>query len=184
MTASFGVTQDLTLSIDVGTGSVRAALVDASGAILSIAAVEQQQIVPTFGWSEQPCIGWWARLVQATRTVLAQTPNAARRIAAVCACGQMHGTVLVDGDGVPTRPNAPLWNDKRTLGLVAAFEATHPAHDYLQDSGNPATPAWPGFKLAWLRDNDPTAYARAAYMLMPKDFINLTPDRRDRNGPG
>ena len=42
---------DLALSIDVGTGSVRAALVDAAGRILSIAAHEHDQIVPRFGWS-------------------------------------------------------------------------------------------------------------------------------------
>ena len=164
---------DLTLSIDVGTGSVRAALVDAGGAIASIAAVEQQQVVPAFGWSEQSVVGWWEGVAQATRTVLDRTPGAAQKVAAVCACGQMHGTVLVDGDGVPTRANAPLWNDKRTVALVAEFEAAHPSADYLRDSGNPATPAWPGFKLAWLRDHDPDAYARAAHVLMPKDFINL-----------
>ena len=161
----------LTLSIDVGTGSVRAALVDAGGAIVAIAAVEQQQIVPAFGWSEQSVAGWWDGVVQATRTVLDRVPGAAQRIEAVCACGQMHGTVLLDGDGEPTRPTAPLWNDKRTNALVAEFEATH--SDYLRDTGNPATPAWPGFKLAWLRDNDPGAYAQAAHVLMPKDFINF-----------
>ena len=85
--------------------------------------------------------------MQATRTVLDVVPEAAHRIAAVCACGQMHGTVLVDGDGVPTRSNVPLWNDKRTLALVADLEAKHAAVDYLPDSGNPATPAWPAFKL-------------------------------------
>ncbi len=164
---------DLTLSIDVGTGSVRAALVDPRGAILAIAAVEQQQVVPQFGWSEQSVEGWWTGVVQAVRTVLDEVPEAAARVAAICACGQMHGTVLVDAAGRPTRETAPLWNDKRTAGLVAAFEAAHPTADYLARNGNPATPAWPGFKLAWLRDHDPDAYRRAAHVLMPKDFVNL-----------
>ncbi len=173
MTLNAGAPQDLTLSIDVGTGSVRAAAVDRSGAILAIAAVEQQQVVPAFGWAEQSVAGWWEGVAQATRTVLDRVPDGARRIAAVCACGQMHGTVLVDGAGVPTRANAPLWNDKRTLALVAAYEAEHPEADYLADTGNPATPAWPGFKLAWLRDHEAEAYARAAHVLMPKDYVNL-----------
>ena len=164
---------DLTLSIDVGTGSIRAALVDGVGAILEIAAVEQRQIVPAFGWSEQSVEGWWDGVVHATRAVLARLPDAAKRVAAVCACGQMHGTVLVDSDGRPTRANAPLWNDKRTVPLVAAFEAANPPESYIDQTGNPATPAWPGFKLAWLRDHDPEAFSRAAQVLMPKDFINL-----------
>ena len=96
MSSGRGTGSDLTLSIDVGTGSVRAALVDPSGTILAIAAVEQHQIVPAFGWAEQSVEGWWSGVVQAIRTVLDQVPGSAGRIAAVCACGQMHGTVLVD----------------------------------------------------------------------------------------
>ena len=168
-----GVAKDLTLAIDVGTGSVRAALVDTAGAILSIAAVEQHQVVPAFGWSEQSVDGWWTGVVEAIREVLDKVPDATQRVDAVCACGQMHGTVLVDGNGVPTRSHAPLWNDKRTTALVAAFEAEHAAADYLERTANPATPAWPGFKLAWLRDRDPEAYRRTSHVLMPKDFINL-----------
>nr|WP_188910799.1 FGGY family carbohydrate kinase [Aureimonas endophytica] len=165
--------KDLTLSIDVGTGSVRAALVDRGGAILALDAVEQQQIVPAFGWAEQEVEGWWRGAARAVRAVLNRVPEAAARIEAVAACGQMHGTVLVDAEGRPVRPTAPLWNDKRTVERVAAFEATHAARDYLPLTANPATPAWPAFKLAWLRDDDPAAFARAAHVLMPKDFVNL-----------
>ena len=165
--------KDLTLAIDVGTGSVRAALVDGRGTILAIEAVEQHQTVPAFGWAEQSAQGWWDGVVRATRAALCRVPDAAARVEAVCACGQMHGTVLVDADGRPTRDSVPLWNDKRTLSEVAAFEAAHRPADYLPRTANPATPAWPGFKLAWLRNNDPDAYDRATYVLMPKDFVNL-----------
>lgn len=168
-----GADKDLTLAIDVGTGSVRAALVDTDGFILAIEAVEGHQSVPAFGWAEQSAEGWWDGVVCAVRAVLARVPDAAARIEAVCACGQMHGTVLVDADGRPTRDAVPLWNDKRTLGEVAAFEAIHRQEDYLSLTGSPATPAWPGFKLAWLRDHDLDAYGRATHVLMPKDFINL-----------
>lgn len=165
--------RDLTLAIDVGTGSVRAALVDSTGAIVHIVAREHDQIVPRFGWAEQRPADWWAGVVHAVRSVLAAVEGARDRILAVCACGQMHGTVLVDGAGRPTRDTAPLWNDKRTAGLVAAFERHNAPASYLKLTGNPATPAWPGFKLAWLREHDPEAYRSAAAVLMPKDFVNL-----------
>ena len=165
--------RDLTLSIDVGTGSVRAALVDRHGEILHIASHEHEQIVPAFGWAEQRPEDWWSGVVQAIRATLEAVDGARERIAAVCACGQMHGTVLVDGKGRPTRDTVPLWNDKRTADLVAAFERANPPASYLSESGNPPTPAWPGFKLVWLRDHDPTAYQAAAAVVMPKDFINL-----------
>jgi xylulokinase len=165
--------RDLTLSIDVGTGSARAALVDRTGRILHLAAREHDQMVPRFGWAEQRPEEWWTGVVQSVRAVLAAVEGAKARIAAVCACGQMHGTVLVDGKGRPTRDTAPLWNDKRTAGLVASFERGNDPASYLGETGNPPTPAWPGFKLAWLKEHDPKAYAAAAAILMPKDFVNL-----------
>lgn len=165
--------RDLTLSIDVGTGSVRAAVVDGAGVILHIASREHDQIVPAFGWAEQRPQDWWEGVIHAIRATLAAVDGARDRIAAVCACGQMHGTVLVDEAGNSTRATAPLWNDKRTVDLVSAFERTNAPESYLSESGNPPTPAWPGFKLAWLRDNDPDAYHAAHAVIMPKDFINL-----------
>jgi xylulokinase len=165
--------RDLTLSIDVGTGSVRAALVDGQGTIVAISAREHDQIVPEFGWAEQRPVDWWAGVVQAIRGALREVDGAAGSIAAVAACGQMHGTVLVDGKGQPTRDSAPLWNDKRTVAIVEAFERDNRPEAYLAETGNPPAPAWPGFKLAWLRDNDAHAYRDAAAVLMPKDYVNL-----------
>jgi xylulokinase len=163
----------LTLAIDVGTGSVRSALVDSKGKILVIAAREHEQIVPQFGWSEQRPGDWWQGVVATIREVLDKIPQARPNIDAIAACGQMHGTVLVDDAGKLVRDSAPLWNDKRTVGYVTAFEKLHRPESYLADSANPATPAWPGFKLQWLRDNDPDAYLQTAAVLMPKDYINL-----------
>ena len=139
-----------TLSIDIGTGSARAALVDGNGRIVSIAAREHEQIVPQFGWAEQQADEWWKGTVESIRKLLDAQPGRASRIEAVAACGQMHGTVLIDGEGRLTRQNVPLWNDKRTLEIVRQFEATQEPENYLAESGNPPTPAWPGFKLAWL----------------------------------
>src|SRR3569833_2137383 len=107
------MSRDVTLAIDVGTGSARAALVDRSGRILHIASREYAQIVPSFGWAEQRPDDWWNGVVHSIRAVMADMEDAADRIAAICACGQMHGTVLGDEAGALTRPTAPLWNDKR-----------------------------------------------------------------------
>lgn len=164
---------ELFLTIDVGTGSVRAALVDTNGKVLTIATREHEQIVPQFGWAEQRPADWWNGVVGTIRQVLDTVPDARSRISIVSACGQMHGTVLVDDQAKLARDTAPLWNDKRTVAYVEAFEKMHRPETYLADSANPATPAWPGFKLQWLRDNDRQAWARTAAVLMPKDFINL-----------
>jgi xylulokinase len=165
--------RDLYLSVDVGTGSARAALVDANGYILHIASREHEQIVPAHGWSEQRPEDWWVGVAAVLREVIGKVGRDAGRIAALCACGQMHGTVLLDANGELTRDTAPLWNDKRTSADVAAFEAGNLPGSYLAATANPPTPAWPAFKLRWIRDHDPQAFARTAAVLMPKDFINF-----------
>src|SRR6218665_3068540 len=164
---------ELTLAIDVGTGSARAALMNADGAIAAVAARELTQTVRQFGWSEQQPLAWWSGVVASVHDLLAQVPDARGRIAMVLASGQMRGRVLLDAAGPPPRDPAPLWNDKRTSAHVAAYEAAHADSDFLPRTANPATPAWPAFKLQWLRDNDAQAYQSAWKMLVPKDFINF-----------
>jgi sugar (pentulose or hexulose) kinase len=51
--------KDLLLAIDVGTGSVRAALFTYAGRMLALAAREHDQIVPGFGRAEQRPADWW-----------------------------------------------------------------------------------------------------------------------------
>jgi xylulokinase len=50
--------KDLLLAIDVGTGSVRAALINLTGETVAFSAQEHDQIVPQFGWSEQRPAAW------------------------------------------------------------------------------------------------------------------------------
>ncbi|TIM72818.1 MAG: pentose kinase [Mesorhizobium sp.] len=163
---------ELFLAIDVGTGSVRAALIDVAGKILELASREHDQIVPEFGWAEQRPLDWWEGARASVKTVLDRVEGARENISAICVCGQMHGLVLLDAHGALTRDTAPLWNDKRTVDLVRRFEQANEPDSYLPESGNTPTPAWPGFKLQWVRDNDPAAYARSAVAIMPKDYIN------------
>src|SRR3954447_15339635 len=112
------MSRNLYLSVDVGTGSVRAAVVDAAGHIQHMASREHEQIVPAHGWSEQRPEDWWAGVTAVLNEVIGQLGADASRVAALCACGQMHATVLVDDGGNLTRATAPLWNDKRTLDAV------------------------------------------------------------------
>ncbi len=165
--------RDLLLAIDVGTGSVRAALLDGAGETVAFAAQEHEQIVPQYGWSEQRPADWWNGAVAVIRRVLDALPGAAARIAAVGACGQMHATVLVDADGEPAVDAVPLWNDKRNRAEVDRFmRATH-WRALLPVAGNPPSVAWWAFKLQWLQAHRSAEFARACMVLSPKDWINF-----------
>src|SRR3984893_18375499 len=174
------MTKDLQLAIDVGTGSARVALVSQSGKIVAFAAKEYSQIIPRFGWSQQRPQIWWEGMVFGIRRVVEEVHDAADRIAGIAACGQMHATVLIDGAGELALEEVPLWNDKRTRELVNRFLQENDADALFPITANPPTVAWPAFKLAWIKQNEPKAYDAARTLLMPKDYINfkLTGERR------
>ncbi len=165
--------KDLLLAIDVGTGSVRAALISVTGETVAFSAQEHDQIVPEFGWSEQRPESWWEGAVKSVRIVLAKVDQGPHRVAGVAACGQMHGTVLIDDDGRLVLDRVPLWNDKRTREIVDEFQRTHDIKSILPIVGNPPTVAFAAFKLMWIKRHEPKAYAAARTLLMPKDYINF-----------
>jgi len=161
------------IAVDIGTGSTRAAAMSPDGQVLKVAARAYEQIVPAYGWSEQRPEDWWNAAKAVLSEVTAWAADEGIAIEAVAACGQMHGTVLVDQDGRLTRDAVPLWNDKRTLDYVRGFEEREDIAAWLPRTANPPTPAWPAFKLQWLRDHDPEAWADTATVFMPKDYINM-----------
>ncbi len=165
--------KDKILTIDVGTGSTRAAIVRIDGAMIGFAQREYEQTTPRAGWSEQAPSLWWQAACDCIREVLYRYPETAAQIAVIGACGQMHGTVLLDDRGELVEDRALLWNDKRSQPQVDAFIAREGREKWLAHLNNPPAAAWPAFKLAWWRENHPDRWSQLAKVLMPKDYINF-----------
>src|SRR5947209_4238929 len=141
--------------------------------MLALSARPHHQTVPGFGWAEQRPLDWWFGAVESIRGTIEAVEGAAHRIAAIAACGQMHGTVLVEAGGGLALDSVQLWNDKRPSAEVAAFVAAHDVDALWPLAANPPSVAWPGFKLQWIARHQPNALARAASLLMPKDYVNF-----------
>ncbi|HAT1685306.1 TPA: pentose kinase, partial [Klebsiella oxytoca] len=165
--------KDKILTIDVGTGSTRAAILRIDGAMIGFAQREYEQTTPRAGWSEQAPSLWWQAACDCIREVLYRYPETAAQIAVIGACGQMHGTVLLDDRGELVEDRALLWNDKRSQPQVDAFSAREGREKWLAHLNNPPAAAWPAFKLAWWREHHPERWPQLAKVLMPKDYINF-----------
>lgn len=158
------------LALDIGTGSVRAGLINLAGKLVACRARNHETYFPRHGWVEQAPSDWWRGIKCSVTALLSDAPEA--EIEALVCCGQMHAPVLVDASGDPVQQYVPLWNDKRCFDLARDINGmiaggTFPA------TINPATTAWPGIKLLWLARHDPAVLDRASTLLMPKDYINL-----------
>ena len=159
------------LAIDTGTQTTRAALVSADGSLLDMASSPLSMSTPRPGWAEQEPERWWSATVDNVSAVMSRNPGTA--VAAVAACGQMHGVVALDKAGRPLAPRVGIWCDKRAEDQVARFLARPDARRLSALAANVPLPAWAGFKMAWYCEEEPDLYQQAKSFLVVKDFLNL-----------
>jgi sugar (pentulose or hexulose) kinase len=161
------------LAIDVGTQSVRAAVVTAAGRILGIGQCKHEVDTPHPNWAQQRPDQWWDEACRAIRQVLGDTAVAPDSLAAVAVCGQMHGPVGIDEAGRVTTSWVQLWCDKRCQAQCERLRREHDEARLASIAANPINPAWTGLKVRWHKDNEPEVYDRTRWFLVPKDFINF-----------
>jgi xylulokinase len=155
------------LGIDIGTSSVKAALVDETEALLGQASAPLTVSRPQPSFAEQDAESWW----QASVAAVQQLPRAARaQVRALGLSGQMHGATLLDRDGRVLRP-AILWNDGRSLAQCAELERRVPRARAI--TGNIVMPGFTAPKLLWVAEHEPEIFRRVASVLLPKDFVRF-----------
>ena len=84
----------------------------------------------------------------------------------------MHGLVLLDAADRVLRP-AILWNDQRTGAECAEIEERIGFERLVALTGNRALPGFTAPKLVWVRKHEPDVWAKAAHVLLPKDYVRL-----------
>jgi FGGY-family pentulose kinase len=158
----------LLLGLDVGTQSLRAALIDAHGRTVSVGVAPIETTYPRPTWAEQNPIGWWSAACEAVRLALAPHDVEPGQIAGIgldcTAC-----TVLAcDMAGQPHRP-ALLWMDQRAFREAAEISDTKdPVLRYV--SGR-VSPEWMLPKALWLKRNQPEVYDRAERIVECTDWM-------------
>jgi len=165
----------LLLGIDLGTSSIKVAVVDpATQQTLATAQypdTEAPILVRHPGWAEQSPDTWWEYVQQAIRKVHASGAYDPQDITAIGIAYQMHGLVLVDKDQRVLRDSI-IWCDSRAVpygdkAFAAIGEEKSLTH-LLNSPGN-----FTAAKLAWVKEQEPAVYDRIATVLLPGDFIAL-----------
>jgi xylulokinase len=158
------------MGIDVSTTSSKALIIDSDGNVLGVQSSPHTLSNPRPLWSEQDPEEWWQATVKSIRAVLAQTDIQPGDIAAVGLTGQMHGLVLLDGEGRVLRP-AILWNDQRTQAQCDEIHQIFGRENFIRISGNVALTGFTAPKILWVAENEPEVYRQARHVLLPKDYI-------------
>lgn len=165
----------LSLGIDSGTKSTKTLVLDIeSGKVLALAQRTYGTIegLPP-GHVEQDPQTW---LDAAEATIAECLEKIGKRRSEICAVGvgaQQHGLVALDEANQPLRP-AKLWCDVSTEPQCEEFNKKFGGPEGLIERiGNPMLPGYTAPKLLWLKENEPSNFARLTSVLLPHDYLNL-----------
>lgn len=161
------------LGLDIGSSSIKAALVDGqSGQCIATATspgTELPMISHQPGWAEQHPDTWWEHIGHCITQLRAKQPAAVDVIKAIGISYQMHGLVCVDANGNALRP-AIIWCDSRAVpygeAADAALGTNYSLQHFLNSPGN-----FTASKLKWVKENEPELYARILKVMLPGDYI-------------
>ncbi len=161
------------LGYDIGTSSVKAALVNAeTGACVSSDFYPKTEAAIKClkpGWAEQNPESWWIYVKEVTRLVLGQAKIDPQDIKAIGFSYQMHGLVCVDEDFKVLRDSI-IWCDSRGVpyGEKAFKEiGEQKCLSHLLNSPGNFTAA----KLQWVKENEPELFARIHKVMLPADYV-------------
>jgi xylulokinase len=161
------------LAIDLGTQSVRAALVTPKGEIKAVAQTSHEVDSPYDNWAEQSADEWWKEVQQVLKELFTKIEINQDDIAAVACCGQMHGPTGIDSEGNVTTPTTQLWCDKRNQGIIERFRNSFDTLKLAEKTANPPTTGWVGLKVKWEKENRFELYEKTKWFLVPKDYVNF-----------
>jgi xylulokinase len=153
------------LGLDLGTGSCKALLLEPNGTVVGEASRRYAVQAPQSGWAESDPQQWWQAVLEAAKEAIGEFTAEVR---AIGLSGQMHGVVLCDADGQPTR-NAILWSDTRSSVVLDRFSSL--SQRQLERLGNPMVAGMLGSTLLWLAQEHQLEPAKHA--LLPKDWLRL-----------
>lgn len=158
------------LSHDLGTTGDKATLVDRNGAVVAAVTVGYPVVFGAGGLAEQDPNDWWTAVSEATVRLLAGSAVVPGDVDVVSFSGQMMGVVPVDGAGEPVRP-AIIWADTRSGPQCRAIARSVSMEECYAITGHRLNPTYSLSKTAWLRENEPGAFARTRRVLQAKDWV-------------
>lgn len=164
---------DTLLGLDIGSSSVKASLIDSgTGRVIAHATSPSQELAiqsPQPGWAEQHPDLWWEHVCNCLTDLKTRAAADLGRTKSIGITYQMHGLVLLDRDGKPVRPSI-IWCDSRAVTVGdTAFKAL--GEDVCLSKLGNSPGNFTAAKLAWVKQNEPEFFAKAAYFMLPGDYI-------------
>ena len=149
------------LSIDAGTSSSRALIIDKKGSIKGISKFEFPQIFPKEGWVEHNPNEIWETQLKAIKEVLKKTKTSPERIHSLGITNQRETTVIWNKKSGEPVYNAIVWQDRRTAEICDDLKKQNLESIFQNKTGLLLDPYFSGTKIKWIFDNNPSLFKLA-----------------------
>ncbi|MGP0069663.1 MAG: FGGY-family carbohydrate kinase [Isosphaeraceae bacterium] len=158
----------LLLGLDVGTQSLRAALVDLQGRTVAYGVAPIETTYPRPTWAEQKPADWWAAARLAVASALSSGGVAREEVVAVGLDCTACTVVACSAAGEPSR-GALLWMDQRAFREAEEISAN--GDPILRYVSGRVSPEWMLPKALWIKRNEPRIYQEAARIVEGTDWM-------------
>lgn len=161
------------LGLDIGSSSIKAALVEISSGksigVVQEPETEMDMLALKNGWAEQDPNDWWEHSCKAIAKLKSEFNISRSEIKGIGISYQMHGLVLVDKDGNSLRKSI-VWCDSRAVETGnEAFKKLGEAKCNTQLLNSPSN--FTASKLKWVKDNEPEVFNKVHKFMLPGDYI-------------
>ena len=158
---------------DVGTSSIKTALIDSAGKIAATATTPYNISYPKPGWAEQNPEDYWNGSVLNTKTVIGDSGIKGDDVAGIVFSTQAMGIIPVDKEGKVLRSNI-TWVDGRAeeqanwLMRLAGGKKIFKKLIGIEITGKDVIP-----KLRWLKQNEPDIYKKTDKILDVNGYLKF-----------
>jgi gluconokinase len=158
------------LAVDIGTTSLKALIVDRSGAVRAAQSVDYPMNVPAPDRAEQNPDEILAAFVRGVRQAVDEAGIRPEELLCGSLSAAMHSLIALDGDGRPLTP-CIIWADNRSREQAERLKADGRGASLYATNGAPVHPMLPLTKLMWLREREPAIFRSARMFLGIKEYV-------------
>jgi xylulokinase len=159
------------VGIDVGSQSVKAVLVDESGATRAVASAPCETHYPASGWAEQDPHRWQHAIIHSVRELRAAADIGFDEVTMLALACQVDGLVALDDDLRPLRP-AIIWLDRRATAQSARLSDAVGEAALIERTGLNPDASHTAPKAMWVRDEEPHHFRAARWLVSTVGHLN------------
>lgn len=159
------------LSVDLGTTSIKTAIIEENGNILGKSIKEYTLLTPSALEVELSVDTYWEAFKIALKELLVKTKVNVKNVKALGISVQGETLILVDEKGIPIN-NAIIWLDNRAQEEAKILSSEFSDQLAYKITGQvKIVPTWPATKILWLKRNKNEIFEKAYKFLLLEDYF-------------